>query len=219
MYLIVFIHELGHITMALIFKYKIKKINIYPFGGYTIFESSINTPFITEFMVFLGGILFQSIFLYLSKQLLDNASYTYKLIENYNLSILIFNLIPIIPLDGSKVINILLNKIFPFKKSHLLTIYISYITILLLIVFSLKNINLLLMIFLLLTLLIKEHKRHKLLFNMFLVERYIKNINFKKNNFINRLELKYIKKYCNNIFINDNKYIAEKELLLKYFNY
>ena len=169
--------------------------------------------------MFLWGILFQSIFLSLSKQLLDNASYTYKLIENYNLSILIFNLIPIIPLDGSKVINILLNKIFPFKKSHLLTIYISYITILLLIVFSLKNINLLLMIFLLLTLLIKEHKRHKLIFNMFLIERYIKSIKFKNNNFIKRKDIKLMKKYCNNIFVNDNKYIDEKELLLKYFNY
>ena len=176
MYLIVFIHEVGHITMALMFKYKIKKINIYPFGGYTIFESDINTPFINEFMVFLGGILFQTIFFLISKQILDNSSYTYELIENYNLSILMFNLLPILPLDGSKVLNIFLNKIYPFKKSHLLTIYISYIAILMLIIFSLKNINLVLMIFLLLILLIKEHKRHKLIFNMFLVERYIKNI-------------------------------------------
>lgn len=219
MYLIVFIHEFGHITMALIFKYKIKKINIYPFGGYTIFESDINTPFISEFMVFLGGIIFQTIFFLITKQILNNTSYTYKLIENYNLSILIFNLIPIIPLDGSKVLNIFLNKIFSFKRSHLLTIYISYITILILVVLSIKNINLILMIILLLTLLISEHKRHRVIFNMFLIERYIKNIKFKKTNFINNIELKYIKKYCNNIFITNNKYITEKEALLYKFNY
>lgn len=219
MYLIVFIHEIGHITMALIFKYKIKKINIYPFGGYTIFETNINTPFLNEFMVFLGGILFQIIFFLLAKLLLNTTSYTYKLIENYNLSILIFNLIPIIPLDGSKVLNIFLNKIFSFKKSHLLTIYISYITIFIIIIISLKKINLLLMIFLLLALLIKEHKNHKLIFNMFLIERYIKNIRFKKINFINNLNLSYMKKYCKNIFIVNNKYIDEKNVLKNKFHY
>ena len=75
------------------------------------------------------------------------------------------------------------------------------------------------MIFLLLTLLIKEHKKHKLIFNMFLIERYIKSIKFKNNNFIKRKDIKLMKKYCNNIFVNNNKYIDEKELLLKYFNY
>lgn len=202
--------------MALIFKYKITKINIYPLGGYTIFESNINSPFITEFMVFIGGILFQTIFFLLTKQILDNSSYIYKLIENYNLSILIFNLLPIIPLDGSKAINILLNKIFPFKKSHLLSIYISYTIILFLIILSIKNITLIFMISILLFILIKEHKNHKLIFNMFLIERYIKNISFKKNNFIKKYNIKYMKKYKNNIFITNNKYIDEKEKILKY---
>ena len=202
--------------MAFIFKYKIKKINIYPFGGYTIFESNINTPFITEFMVFIGGILFQTIFFLLTKQMLDNSSYIYKLIENYNLSILIFNLLPIIPLDGSKAINILLNKIFPFKKSHLLSIYISYAIILFLIVLSIKNITLIFMIFILLIILIKEHKNHKLIFNMFLIERYIKNISFKKTNFIKKDNIKYMKKYKNNIFITNNKYIDEKEKIFEF---
>ena len=219
MYLIVLIHELGHITMALIFKYKIIKINIYPFGGYTIFESNINTPFKSEFMVFLGGILFQTIFFIITKQVMDNSSYIYKLIENYNTSILMFNLIPIMPLDGGKLINILLNKILPFKKSHIFTIYISYIFILVLLIFSLKNINLLLMIILLLILLIKEHKRHNLIFNMFLIERYIKNITFKNINFIKKNNLKYMKKYKKNIFIINNKYIDEKEMMINRFNY
>ena len=203
--------------MALIFKYKIKKINIYPFGGYTVFEYDINTPFITEFMVFLGGILFQMVFFIITKHLIDNTSYTYELIKNYNLSILIFNMLPIIPLDGSKILNILFNKIFPFKKSHLLTIYISYISVLVLLILSIKNLNLLLMIFLLLTLIIKEHKRHQLIFNIFLIERYIKDVNFKKINFIRKLEVKYIKKYAKNIFIKNNRYVDEKEVLSSKF--
>ena len=39
MYLIVLTHELGHITIGIIFKYDIKQIKIYPFGGYTIFNT------------------------------------------------------------------------------------------------------------------------------------------------------------------------------------
>ena len=204
--------------MSLIFKYKIKKINIYPFGGYTIFEYDINTPFMTEFMVFLGGILFQIIFFVITKNLIDNSSYTYNLIKNYNLSILIFNMIPIIPLDGSKILNILFNKILPFKKSHLLTIYISYIEVLILLVLSIKNLNLLLMIFLLFFLIIKEHKRHKYIFNVFLLERCIKDIKFKKIHFIKKVEVKYMKKYVRNIFIKNNRYIDEKEILQNKFS-
>lgn len=218
MYLIIFIHELGHIVMSLIFKYKIKKINIYPFGGYTIFEYDINTPFMTEFMVFLGGILFQIIFFVITKNLIDNSSYTYNLIKNYNLSILMFNMIPVIPLDGAKILNILFNKMFSFKRAHLLTIYISYIVILILLILSIKNLNLLLMIFLLFFLIIKEHKRHNYIFNVFLLERYIKEIKFKKIYFIKKVDVKYMKKYVRNIFIKNNRYIDEKEILQNKFS-
>ena len=72
------------------------------------------------------------------------------------------------------------------------------------------------MISILLFILIKEHKNHKLIFNMFLIERYIKNISFKKNNFIKKYNIKYMKKYKNNIFITNNKYIDEKEKILNY---
>ena len=132
MYLIVFIHELGHILISLIFKWNIKKINIYPFGGYTVFDEAINKPFIEELLVFLGGILFQVILFLFFTLIFDKYAYTYQIFSSYNKTILIFNMIPIIPLDGSKVLNILLNKLFPFKLSHLISIYISYTFIIIL---------------------------------------------------------------------------------------
>ena len=128
MYLIIFIHELGHIFMALIFNYNINRINIYPFGGYTIFEYDINSKFIQEFMLFLGGILFQFILYLLVTLLIDNYTYFYKIFINYNLNILLFNLLPIVPLDGSKLLNLLINKLLPFKISHKITIYILNFT-------------------------------------------------------------------------------------------
>lgn len=204
--------------MAIIFKFKIKKINIYPFGGYTIFEDNINASFICSFMLFLGGILFQTIFFIIAKNTINNSSYLYRLIENYNASILLFNMIPIVPLDGAKIINILFDKIFPFKMSHLFTIYTSYIVILIIIMFEYKNFNLLLMVIMLLVILIKEHKNHRYIFNAFLIERYINAIKFKNVNFINNLNFKNMKKYSNNVFIKNNKYISEKEALYNKFN-
>lgn len=213
MYLVVFIHEFGHIFMALIFKFKINRVNIYPFGGYTIFENDINIPFITEFMVFIGGVLFQIIFFIIIRYFIDNGSYIYELIKNYNLSILLFNMLPIIPLDGSKILNIFFNKILPFKISHLITIYISYIAIIILFILNIKNLNMVLMMMLLLIFVIKEHRNHKFIFNTFLIERYIKDIRFRKNNFVDNIKVNNMKKYTKNIFVYKNKYIDEKDIL------
>lgn len=218
MYLIVITHELGHITMALIFKYNINKINIYPFGGYTIFDGDINKNSFAEFMVFFGGILFQLILSIVFRIYIDNSTYLYRTFNMYNTNILLFNLLPIIPLDGSKILNILFNKILPFKVSHKLSIYISYVLITIVFIINYKNLNMCMILILILNILIEEHKNHAYIFNKFLVERYIKNIKFKKNNFINGEKVNNMRKYMRNIFIIDNTYFSENEVLKDRFS-
>ena len=58
-------HELGHILISLLFKWKIYKIIILPFGGLTKYNEIINRPLIEEFLVSISGILLQLIFFYL----------------------------------------------------------------------------------------------------------------------------------------------------------
>ena len=203
--------------MALIFDYKIIKINIYPFGGYTIFENDINVGFIKEFMVFLGGILFQIVFFIIITNVVDTGTYFYKIYSLYNKNILFFNMLPIMPLDGGKLLNMLLNNIFSYKSSYIKSIKLSYIFIFLLTCYFYSNINLMFMFLLVINLLVREYKNIKYLFNRFLLERCIKNLKFKRNNFIIDLELEKMKKYKNNIFILNNKYFDEKEVLKKYF--
>ena len=217
MYLIIFIHELGHIFFAILFSYEIIKINIYPFGGYTILNYDINSPFINEFLLFLGGILFQFILFIIIHYTIDNNLYFYKLFINYNTNILIFNMLPIYLLDGGKLLNMILNKLFPFKLSHLLSIYISYILIFIFIIIFYKSINTMLISILLITLTIKEYKMHKFIYNKFLLERYIKKYNFKHNNFILNNKICKMKKYLNNIFIINNEYLTEYEVLKNKF--
>ena len=44
-FIICFIHELGHAFFIKLFKYEIVKIEILPFGGYTLINKRINEPF------------------------------------------------------------------------------------------------------------------------------------------------------------------------------
>ncbi|HAQ08141.1 MAG TPA: hypothetical protein DCR24_11710 [Bacillus bacterium] len=49
----------------------------------------------------------------------------YTLFIEYNLMVLLFNLLPIWPLDGGKLIFILMSMNSPFQEAHLRTLYLS----------------------------------------------------------------------------------------------
>ena len=191
---------------ALFFDWNIKKIVILPFGGITIFEDKINRSMAEEFLIAIMGPMFQ-LFLFFIKN---------KLFFSINLFILLFNLIPIFPLDGSKILNVGLNYLFPFKKSHIISIIISLtniITIILLLKFNLVLIT----IFLFLILkTFKEIKYHSYLFNKFLFERYLYNFDFKKSKIIkNEYQMKRDYKH---LFFIQNRYQTEKQYLSNLFD-
>ena len=118
--LIVF-HELGHLLMGLLFNWKIDKIYIYPLGGLTKFNERLNRPFIEEMFVTIMGPIFQIILsIFINKY--DNN------IMFYSNILLTFNLLPIIPLDGGKLLNILFFLFKPIKKSLKYIIMFSYLT-------------------------------------------------------------------------------------------
>lgn len=211
--LLIFIHEIGHTIGALIYKWKIKKIIILPFGGITIFNELINKSLKEEFVILILGPIFQILFYFI----LYILNIETPLITNYHYSLLLFNMLPIIPLDGSKLLNIILNKITSFKMSHLLTIYISLITIILLMIKN-KNLVLYIIIFFILVKVIKEYKEHKYIFNKFLFERYNYNLKFKKIKYIKGRKINKMKKEYKHIFYDD-KYYTEKDILKRYFRH
>ena len=63
--LLIFIHEIGHTIGALIYKWKIKKIIILPFGGITIFNELINKSLKEEFVILILGPIFQILFYFI----------------------------------------------------------------------------------------------------------------------------------------------------------
>lgn len=212
--LIIIVHELGHILMGILFKWKIDKVIILPFGALTVFNEDLNRKTNEEAWIVIMGPIFQIVFTFFLYELINESDVLY-----YSSSILCFNLLPIFPLDGSKILNLILNKIVSFKRSHVLIIVISLIVIGILVLESNFNLLLCLIIIFLLMRIFSEIKNHESLFNRFLLERYLKNYHFKKTRKVNSLDVTKMKRDYRHLFFDGFKYISERERLKKRFDF
>lgn len=211
-YLIIIIHELGHVFFIKLYKIKIKQIIIYPYGGITLMDNLINSNLKHNIIISMGGILFQLI-LFIFISIINLDTYTYNIFNYYNKFIILFNLLPMIPLDGSKLINYILNYFYSYHYSYIISGVISllYLIIISIIIIDIK-INNLYIIFFLLYQFYLYIKNYKYMFNKFLLERYLYQLNYYKiNNHPKSIKdlkigvLSYFK--VNNKYIKDNKYI------------
>lgn len=125
---IVFIHELGHYTAAIYYHWRIKNIVLWVFGGIMNTEEHGSKPIKEELIVTLAG-PFQHFFIYIVIYLLSiTTNIPLSIIDMalyYNTMILLFNLLPIWPLDGGKLIFLVLSRYLPFRKAHHYTIFLS----------------------------------------------------------------------------------------------
>ncbi len=214
---IIFVHEMGHVLMALYYNWKIDKILIMPFGGLTIFKDIINKPIKEEFLIAISGPLFQILF-YMICNLLNIVNPT---IINYHYAILLFNLLPIYPLDGGKLVNLFLNNFLPFKISHLIIIYLSFINIIIGLIISyyykLEIVITIIIIFIICKL-YDELKKHQYIFNKFLFERYFYSLKFNKNKTINGNNINKMYRDYSHLFKINGKHFTEREILRKKFD-
>ena len=202
--LIILFHELGHIFMMLYFKIPIDKIIILPFGAITLTNDIVNRKLYQEFLIAIMGPIFQIIY-YISEYL--------KMIHY---SLLIFNLLPIIPLDGSKILNIILNKFISFYHSELVSIIISFITIIIFLLLKGNLITIIISFFLIIET-IRKYQMRKYLFNRFIYERMNYDLKFKKRKIIT--DKKQMFKDYYHLFLTNGQYRTEKEYLKILKNY
>jgi len=131
-FFICLIHEMGHIFFIKLFKYEIVSVELLPFGGFTTTNKLINSNINKDIIIAFGGILFQIIFIIFLYLLKNNFNLiTYNLFINYNFILIIFNLIPIIPLDGNNILHLFLEKFFSYKISYYLNLIFSLIFLIL----------------------------------------------------------------------------------------
>ena len=216
-FFIIFVHEAGHAITGILLGWKLKCISIYPFGGYTKFDEDINRPMKEEMLILLMGPLVQIITCGLILLLFPHLSFG-SLFLQYNLSILLFNLLPIYPLDGGRMVNLFFNKFFPFLKSLNLSLFFSILLLSLLIGFSIHYkllMNFIAVLCFLGVLIYKEYRNRKYYFTKFKLERFLKNYSFFRIKYIKKdKEMMRDKKH---IFSFHNHYITEKEYLKNLF--
>ena len=129
---------------------------------------------------------------------------------------LLFNLLPIIPLDGSKIINLILSKYLNLNLANNLTVLISFISLIVLMLSNVfeNNYSMLMVIGVLLQNIWNYYKNIEYLYNRFILERYLYDIRYKKIKIINDKNKMYKNK--SHLFKINNIIIKEKEYL-KYF--
>lgn len=126
--LIIFVHEMGHGAAASFFSWRINKISLLPFGGVAEMDEHGNRPFKQELVVVLAGPL-QHVWMVAAAYILFLAGVLpdkwHSLFVDYNMMVLLFNLLPIWPLDGGKLVFILLSLHSSFREAHQHTLYLS----------------------------------------------------------------------------------------------
>lgn len=158
------------------------------------------------------GPLVQYVFYYFFKDLLMTP-YQTKLFTTIHYNILVFNLLPIYPLDGGRIIEVLLCYFMSYQDSYKVTFLISYLSLLLIFIFFLvyPSTYFLLMFILILLRLIKEKKYLKYYYERFLLERYLKKLVYKKRKIV-KSEKKFQREYSH-IIKNGDWYQSEEEYL------
>lgn len=213
--MIIFIHEIGHIFAGFICNVKLQKVIFMPFGGLTIFSMPLNIEVYKELFIATMGPVFQIISFLILINYLNSLSFYY-----YNIFILIFNLLPIYPLDGSKILNCFLCYILNYRNSFNITFYTSFLFIMLIIILTIINkinFGFLIIIIFIGYKSLKEYLNFPSIYNKFLFERYINKYNFKKVKYVSNIYFFY--KGKRHIIRNGKNLITEKEILRKRFDF
>ena len=209
--LIIFIHEFGHFFISNLINIKANKIIIYPFGGLTIYDSDLNLNTNKELISLLGGITFQLLFYFLVVIIHNNNLMThnvFNIIKRINIILISFNFLPLLPLDGGRLLNILLDKIFPYKLSNKLTLIVSILFLGLFIMYKRTILSILLFVFLLKEIILEINNIDNK-YMTFLFERYKNNYSFKKIKRINNLN-KFKRDYYHIINgVTERKYLSK----------
>ncbi len=167
------LHELGHICMGIILGLKPEKIEIMPFGLSVAFKlntkdynkkiKNANLLELKKIVIAIAGPITNLIiilfYIFLNKSEI-NIIYA-------NLLIMLFNIIPIFPLDGGRILKSIIHIFWGYTKSIECIHIFSNITIIVLtlissiVILKIHNIAILIILIYLWTLVIKENKRYE----------------------------------------------------------
>jgi stage IV sporulation protein FB len=125
---LVFIHELGHVAAAWSYGWRIESVELLPIGGVAKTDEWGTVPAREEIVVALAG-PFQHIWMILFSLLAYRMGWWSEAWTTYfieaNLFIALFNLVPIYPLDGGRVLQAVLSYVLPYRWCISITYWAS----------------------------------------------------------------------------------------------
>lgn len=213
--LLIIIHECGHVTAAILCNWKIEKVVIMPFGGMTTLKESLNKPLYQEWFIVLLGPIYQML-CYSILCLLHKTNSEFTL---YHYFLLGFNLLPIIPLDGSKMFQLILERFFSYQSAKYVGLMVSILGLLILNIYLIYKKNIIfgiIMIFLWIQN-IQYFKKIPYQVYKFLLERYLYTFSFTKYHKIRGINLKKMKRGYFHLFIENGSCKTEDEVLQRHF--
>ncbi|WP_146035937.1 M50 family metallopeptidase [Salipaludibacillus keqinensis] len=178
LFVIILVHEMGHVLMAYKFGWRIRRILLLPFGGIAEMDEYGNRPAKEEILVTLSGPVQHVWMIGVSFLLLNSPFWSegdHKLFLFHNVTILLFNFLPVFPLDGGKLFFSLQTLFLPFQRSYHLSFTVSFMVLLCLTYGSLFllpfHLNLVLILFFLWIHQYLEWKQRHYHFLRFILER------------------------------------------------
>lgn len=218
MFAILLLHEIGHIIFLKKYKRDISSITFYVFGGVIKHSNNTNAKLSEEFLIHFGGLLVNLILLFIFHTL------NLQLCLLINFGIILFNIIPIYPLDGAKIFKTIINSFVCYKTSMYISVITSFITCIALFILNIFYIHSYYIVFLIIALLninLRYCKDINKEYMIFLTNKYIYPNDSLKVKKVKRFKDPLNKVYLgrNTIFILDNINISEYDILKKHFSY
>ncbi|NMA68008.1 MAG: peptidase M50 [Desulfitobacterium sp.] len=119
-FLLVIGHELAHLLTAKAYGFKVMGIELYPFGGAAHCDDLFEGRRVEESVMALAGPSFNLVLFFLGVVLQWEGIWTGKLAELFisvNFWLAVFNLIPVLPLDGGRIVRALFADTFGFVST------------------------------------------------------------------------------------------------------